>query len=62
MYPGAPYAPYQGDYSQNVGHMVNPELMYPQGYPQFSSPLVIAQEASQEASQGVQLPNHQANP
>ncbi|XP_050889620.1 uncharacterized protein LOC127094899 [Lathyrus oleraceus] len=38
--------------------MVNQGLMYPQGYPQFSSPLVL----TQEASQGVQLPSHQVKP
>lgn len=38
--------------------MVNPGLIYPQGYPQFTSPPVI----SQEAPQGVQLPNHKVNP
>lgn len=58
MYHGAPYAPHQSQYGQIVGQIVNPGLMYPQGYPQFASPPVIAQETSQ----GVQLPNHQANP
>ncbi|XP_050897315.1 uncharacterized protein LOC127104154 [Lathyrus oleraceus] len=38
--------------------MVNQGLMYPQGYPQFASTPVIAQEAPR----GVQLLNHQINP
>ncbi|XP_050897112.1 uncharacterized protein LOC127103924 [Lathyrus oleraceus] len=38
--------------------MVNPGLVYPQGYPQIASTPVI----SQTTSQHVQLPNHQVNP
>lgn len=32
VYPREPYAPYQSQYGQNVGKMVNLGLMYPQGY------------------------------
>ena len=33
VYHGAPYAPYQNQYVQTVGQMVNQGLMHPQGYP-----------------------------
>ncbi|XP_050915086.1 uncharacterized protein LOC127130053 [Lathyrus oleraceus] len=46
-----------GQYGHTIGQMVNMGLMYPQGYPKFSSPPII----TQETSQGVELPNHQTN-
>lgn len=57
VYPGAPYAPYKGHYGEIVGEIFNLRLMYPRGYPQSASSLVL----SQATSQGVQLPNHPTN-